>query len=201
MELEGAAAHGAAAAARDEQQARGRREVVDRRRDAAAPDRTRSRSAAQARRSTARCTSARRRVAGSSLSITISDATAAARPPAWTSRAERRRCSSSGVEHGLGQLVRHAIELRSLGRARGGQPSTSDAPVARGGLDRDEALGLERAQQPARVARSPARAGVAARARRCRRARSPRACATRRVAGRVRDTARRALPRARSRCG
>ena len=51
-----------------------------------------------------------------------------------------------------GEAIRAAVELRALGEAGRREAGAAHPAVVGGGLDHDQALGLERPQQPARVA-------------------------------------------------
>jgi hypothetical protein len=71
-------------------------------------------------------------------------------PLRWRERREQRG----------GHLVAAPVEGRPLGDALGGEPGQPHAPVERVGLDRDQGVGLERAQQPAEIARVEAEVGA-----------------------------------------
>ena len=110
----------------------------------------------RARRSTARCTSARRRVAGSSaVDRRSSDASRSRSTSCIDVTSRARRCSSSGSSIDRAS----ASDSRSSSARSAAPASVSRARRTRrslgSGLDDDEPLGLERAQQPARIARSP----------------------------------------------
>ena len=60
----------------------------------------------------------------------------------------------------LGELVAAPVELGQLREARGREPRVADAAVVRAGVDGDHPVALERAQQPAEVARVEPQAGA-----------------------------------------
>ncbi len=56
------------------------------------------------------------------------------------------------VEHRGGQGIAALVQQRSLRAAARGQPRHADAAVDRAGIERDEPVGLQQAQQPAELA-------------------------------------------------